>query len=110
NSCLQDGQIPTDNESCNNVGEFCPQPNQVCADRFDGTLACLEFCGLCPTDLECTFLAVGDGSGLDLCMQDGNIPDTASQCDPDDYRCPDGMLCMEGEEGPVCVAVCSHGS
>ncbi|MBW2702642.1 MAG: hypothetical protein JRF33_17620, partial [Deltaproteobacteria bacterium] len=38
NSCLQDGQIPTDNESCNNVGEFCPQPNQVCADRFDGTL------------------------------------------------------------------------
>ena len=92
--CLDDGQIPADNETqCHNTDGGCAG-NYACryVDDAQTESICIENCGECPSGTTC-----GDvtGDGYMGCMVAGSIPQNAvSGCHNLDEGCPGNATCF----------------
>lgn len=101
--CTEEGGIPVDAAPCSGDGD-CPF-NSRCLSSPTG-LACVEQCGLCSQDLQCTPIFFGSIS-LNFCMDSGEFPSDLQPCETID-ECPRGHQCVVIGQVSECLAMCSN--
>ncbi|GAB4290780.1 MAG: hypothetical protein Kow0090_03990 [Myxococcota bacterium] len=116
--CLAGGQVPSDTTQCDpDTGEGCAAGEiALGADDGSGNLVCVCLT-LCDEgtgkygDAACSAGTCTENMGMFLCLENGGVPATATQCDPDTGEgCAMGEFAMgaQDQSGNI-VCVCIEG-